>query len=128
MQSTKFQVYNDGSPPLVTAQLPLRLAPGKAGIFLGTNTGKPMTAQLSILHPQEAVGRAQECGAKLTPNSCTPHTWHTFASKSPISPPPGPLHTLGLALGLEEALPQMQTQKLPLLLKVLQGPPKFRAN
>lgn len=41
---------------------------------------------------------------------------------SPISSP-GPLHALGLALGLEEAPSQMQTQKLPLLLKVLQGPP-----
>lgn len=87
MQSTKFQVYDDCSLPLVTAQLPLRLAPGKAGIFLETYTGKPMTAQLSILHPQEAVGRAQERGAKLTPNSCTTHTRHTFASMSPISPP-----------------------------------------
>lgn len=69
MQSTKFQVYDGYSLPLVTAQLPLGLAPGKAGIFLGTNTGKPMTARLYILHSREAGGRAQECGAKLTPNT-----------------------------------------------------------
>lgn len=34
-------------------------------------------------------------------------------------PSPQPLHSLCLALGLEEALPQMQAQKLPLLLRVL---------
>lgn len=127
MQSTKFQVYNDCSPPLVTAQLPLHLAPGKAGIFLGTNTGKPMTAQLSILHPQEAVGRAQECKAKLTPNSCTTYTPHTLASLSPISPP-SPLHARGLALGLEEAVSQMQNPEVATVAQSAARAPKFRAN
>lgn len=56
---------------------------------------------------------------KPTPNSSTASI--AFSSEFPVLPC-GPLHSLCLALGLGEALLQMQAPKLPVLRRVLRWP------